>query len=412
MKVYTAEHIRNVALISHVGTGKTSLVDAALYDSGAVTRQGKVDEGSSVADHDPDELKRGMTLNTKVLPVEWKNTKINFIDTPGYADFVGEVKAGLRVADAALVVVTAEKGVEVGTELTWQYADERKLPRIVLVNKLDRENTSFDTALESLRKQFGLKVVPLQLPIGEQSGFRGVVDLVSQKAYTFEGGNKVQEIPVPADLQDSISTYREQLIESAVESDDAVMEKFLEGEELSDDEILSVIKQGTRTGQLIPVLCGAGSKNIGVQTVLDAIVDYLPSAAEALPEDAQAFDNNLSMFVFKTAAAQVGTISTFRVYTGTLKPDMHVYNALTKADERIGQLITPRGKLQEPATEIPAGDIGAVAKLSNTHTGDTLAGSKDVTDTLAPINFPDPCYTVAVVPKSQADLDKMSNALA
>src|SRR3984893_4329295 len=200
MKVYTAEHIRNVALISHVGAGKTSLIDAALYDSGAVTRQGKVDEGSSIGDHDPDELKRRMTLHAKVLPVEWKNTKINFIDSPGYTDFMGEVKAALRVADAALVVVTAEKGVEVGTELTWNYADERNLPRMVLVNKLDRENTSFDQALESLRKQFGLKVVPLQLPIGEQAGFKGVVDLVRQKAYTFEGGNKIQEIPIPANL--------------------------------------------------------------------------------------------------------------------------------------------------------------------------------------------------------------------
>jgi elongation factor G len=412
MKVYTAEHIRNVALISHVGAGKTSLVDAALYDSGAVTRQGKVDEGSSISDYDPDELKRRMSLNAKVLPVEWKNTKINFIDTPGYADFVGEVKAALRVADAALVVVTAEKGVEVGTELTWQYADERNLPRMVLVNKLDRENTSFDTALDSLRNQFGLKVVPLQLPIGEQSGFRGVVDLVSQKAYTFEGGNKVQEIPVPADLKDRISTYREQLIESAVESDDAVMEKFLEGEELSDEEILSVINQGTRTGQLIPVLCGAGSKNIGVQALLDAIVDYLPSGAEALPEDAKAFGDNLSLFVFKTAAAQVGTISTFRVYSGTLKPDSHVHNVQTKADERIGQLIIQRGKMQDTATEILAGDIGAAAKFSNTHTGDTLTGSKETTETLAPIDFPESCYTVAVYPKSQADLDKMSNALA
>lgn len=412
MKVYTAEHIRNVALISHVGAGKTSLVDAALYDSGAVTRQGKVDEGSSISDYDPDELKRRMSLNAKVLPVEWKNTKINFIDTPGYADFVGEVKAALRVADAALVVVTAEKGVEVGTELTWQFADERNLPRMVLVNKLDRENTSFDTALDSLRKQFGLKVVPLQLPIGEQSGFRGVVDLVSQKAYTFEGGNKVQEIPVPADLKDRISTYREQLIESAVESDDAVMEKFLEGEELSDEEILSVINQGTRTGQLIPVLCGAASKNIGVQALLDAIVDYLPSGAEALPEDAKAFGDNLSLFVFKTAAAQVGTISTFRVYSGTLKPDSHVYNVQTKADERIGQLIIQRGKMQDTATEILAGDIGAAAKFSNTHTGDTLTGSKETTETLAPVDFPESCYTVAVYPKSQADLDKMSNALA
>jgi len=412
MKVYKAENIRNVALISHVGAGKTSLVDAALYDSGAATRQGKVDEGSSVADYDPDELKRSMTLNAKVLPVEWKNTKINFIDTPGYADFSGEVKAALRIADAALVVVTAEKGVEVGTELTWQYADERNLPRMVVVNKLDRENTSFDNALKSLRDQFGLKVVPLQIPIGEQSGFRGVVDLVSQKGYTFEGGNKVQEVPIPAELKESISSYREQLIESAVESDDTIMEKFLEGEELSDEEILSVVKQGTRTGQLIPVLCAAGSKNIGVQTLLDAIVDYMPSAAESVPEDVKAFDDNLSVFVFKTAAAQVGTISTFRVYSGTLKPDMHVYNVQTKADERIGQLITQRGKNQENATEVPAGDIGAVAKLSNTRTGDTLASSKDSTDSLEPVNFPAPCYIVAVFPKSQADLDKMSNALS
>lgn len=412
MKVYTAEHIRNVALISHVGTGKTSLVDAALYDSGAVTRQGKVDEGSSVADYDPDELKRRMTLNTKVLPTEWKNTKINFIDTPGYADLVGEVKAGLRIADAALVVVTAEKGVEVGTELTWQYAGERNLPRMVLVNKLDRENTSFDQALESLRKQFGLKVVPLQLPIGEQASFRGVIDLVSQKGYTFEGGNKVQEVPIPAELKDKISTYREQLIESAVESDDTIMEKFLEGEELSDEEILSVVKMGTRSGQLVPVLCASTSKNIGVQTLLDAIVDYIPAAADAVPEDAQAFDGNLSMFVFKTAAAQVGTISSFRVYTGTLKSDSHVFNVQTKADERIGQLIIQRGKMQENATEIPAGDFGAVTKLSNTHTGDTLTSSKDTTTALEPINFPDPVYTVAVFPKSKADLDKMSNALA
>jgi elongation factor G len=410
MKVYRAEQIRNVALISHVGAGKTSLVDAALFDSGAVTRQGKVDDGTSIADYDPDELKRRMTLHAKVIPVEWKNTKINFIDTPGYADFVGEVKAGLRVADAALVVVTAEKGVEVGTELTWQYADERHLPRMVLVNKLDRENTSFDQALDSLRKQFGVKVVPLQIPIGEQSGFRGVVDLVSQKGYTFEG-NKVQEVSIPDDLKDRISSYREQLIESAVESDDAVMEKFLEGEELSDEEILSVVKLGTSSGQLIPVLCGAGSKNIGVQTLLDAIVDYLPSAADAQPEEAKAYGNTVSLFVFKTAAAQVGTISNFRVYSGTLKPET-LSNVETKTDERLGQLIIPRGKTQENTTEISAGDFGAVAKLSNTHTGDTLVGSKDITTPLPPINFPQPCYTVALYPKSQADLDKMSNALS
>lgn len=410
MKVYQAEHIRNVALISHGGAGKTSLIDSALYDSGAATRQGKVDEGSSLADYDPDELKRSMTLHTKVLPVEWKNHKINFIDTPGYADFVGEVKAALRVADAALMVVTAEKGVEVGTELTWQFADERNLPRMALVNKLDRENTSFDTALKSLQQQFGIKVVPLQIPIGEQADFRGVIDLVTRKAYTFEGGNKVQEVPIPADLQDSIATYREQLIESAVESDDALMEKFLEGEELSDEEVISVVKKGTRSSQLIPVLCGSATKNIGVQTLLDAIIDYLPDPDEALADNIKASSDNLSLFVFKTAAAQVGTISTFRVYSGTLKSDSHIHNVQTKADERVGQLIIPRGKAQDTATEIAAGDMGAVTKLSNTHTGDTLAGSKD-SEALEPINFPQPCFTLSVTPKSQADLDKMGSAL-
>jgi len=237
-----------------------------------------------------------------------------------------------------------------------------------------------------------------------------VVDLVSQKGYTFEG-NKVQEVSIPDDLKDRISSYREQLIESAVESDDAMMEKFLEGEELSDEEVLSVVKQGTSSGQLIPVLCGAGSKNIGVQTLLDAIVDYLPSAADAQPEEAKAYGNTVSLFVFKTAAAQVGTISNFRVYSGTLKPET-LYNVETKTDERLGQLIIPRGKTQENTTEISAGDFGAVAKLSNTHTGDTLVGSKDITTPLPPINSPQPCYTVALYPKSQADLDKMSNALS
>ncbi|HEY5005302.1 MAG TPA: elongation factor G, partial [Ktedonobacteraceae bacterium] len=411
MKVYRAERIRNVALISHVGAGKTSLVDAALFDSGAVTRQGKVDEGSSISDYDPDELKRRMSLNVKVLPVEWKDTKINFIDTPGYADFVGEVKAGLRVADAALVVVTAEKGVEVGTELTWQYADERNLPRIVLVNKLDRENTSFDQALESLRAQFGSKVVPLQVPIGEQANFRGVVDLVTQKGYTFEGGNKVQEILLPTDMEDRINEYRDQLIEAAVESDDDILEKFLEGEELSDEEILSVVKKGTCTGQLIPVLCGSTSKNVGIQTLLDTIVDYLPSPADVIPEDAQAFGDTLSLFVFKTAAAQVGTVSTFRIYSGTLKPDSHLHNVQTNSDERISQIVVPRGKLQETAPEVYAGDFASAPKLTNTHTGDTLVGNKDTSKTLQPINFPEPVYTVTVVPRSQADLDKMGNAL-
>ncbi|GER81451.1 elongation factor G [Thermogemmatispora aurantia] len=411
MKVYTAEQIRNVALISHVGAGKTSLVDAALYDSGAVTRQGKVDERTSAVDYDPEELKRGMSLHTKPVPVEWRGQKLNLIDTPGYPDFVGEVKAALRVADAALIVTTAEKGVEVGTELTWQYADERRLPRMILVNKLDRENTSFEQTLEALRARFGLRVVPLQIPIGSQSNFKGVIDLVSRRGFTFEGGNKVQEVPVPPDLQDQVSAFREQLIESAVENDEALMDKFLEGEELSEEELRTLVRQGTVSGELVPVVCASALKNIGVQTALDALLDYLPSAAEALSDEVRALGETPALFVFKTAAAQVGTISLFRVYSGTLKADSHVFNVQTHAEERIGQLIIPRGKAQESTSEIAAGDIGGVAKLTNTHTGDTLVGSKEVATALEPIQFPEPCFTVAVFPKSKADLDKMSNAL-
>ncbi|WP_069806171.1 elongation factor G [Thermogemmatispora onikobensis] len=411
MKVYTAEQIRNVALISHVGAGKTSLVDAALYDSGAVTRQGKVDERTSAVDSDPEELKRGMSLHAKPVPVEWRGQKLNLIDTPGYPDFVGEVKAALRVADAALIVTTAEKGVEVGTELTWQYADERRLPRMVLVNKLDRENTSFEQTLEALRARFGLKVVPLQIPIGSQSNFKGVVDLVSRRGFTFEGGNKVQEVTIPPDLQDQVTAFREQLIESAVENDEALMDKFLEGEELSEEELRTLVRQGTVSGELVPVVCASALRNIGVQTALDALLDYLPSAAEALPEEVRALGETPALFIFKTAAAQVGTISLFRVYSGTLKADSHVFNVQTHAEERIGQLIIPRGKAQESTTEIAAGDIGGVAKLTNTHTGDTLVGSKEITTALEPIQFPEPCFTVAVFPKSKADLDKMSNAL-
>ena len=410
MKVYGAEQIRNVALISHVGSGKTSLVDAALYDSGAVTRQGKVDEGTSLSDFDPDEIKRRMSLSVKVLPVEWKEHKINFIDTPGYADFLGEVKAGLRVADAAVIVVTAEKGVEVGTELVWQYADERQLPRIVVINKLDRENTSFEQALDSLRQNFGKKVVPIHIPIGDQLNFKGVVELISRKAYTFEG-NKAIEIPVPPELEDNVNTFREQLLESAVESDDEIMEKFLEGEEVSDAELLYVVKLGTRTGQLIPVLCSSASKNIGVHCMLNAIVDGLPNPVESLPEDAKGLGDAASLFVFKTLAAQVGTLSYFRVFSGALKPDTHLFNLATKTEERLGQLTIPHGKSSEPATELVAGDIGVVAKLAHTHTGDTLCSDKD-TEPLEPINFPEPCFTAAIHAKSNADLDKMSNALA
>ncbi len=411
MKVYKAEQIRNVALISHGGAGKTSLVDVALYDTSAVTRIGKVDEGTSVSDFDPDEIKRRMSINLTAVPVEWRDTKINFLDTPGYADFVGEVKAGLRVADAAVVLVTAEKGVEVGTELVWKYADELKLPRLVFVNKLDRENTSFGRALESLQGQFGNKVVPVQIPIGEQAGFKGVVNLVTRKAYTFDGA-KVQGGPVPADLEAQVAQYREQLIESAVESDDELMNKYLEGEELSQAEVERAVKAAASSGALVPVLCGSVARNIGVQTLLDSIVEFLPSAAAAQQSLTAQANGNVAAFVYKTTADPTrGLITFFRVYSGSLKPDSHTWNARTSTDERIGQILLMRGKMQEPATEVPAGDIAAVVKLQNTHTNDTLSAKEKIT-TLDPIAFPPAAYTAAIAPKTKSDLDKMGTALS
>ncbi|HEX9057544.1 MAG TPA: elongation factor G [Ktedonobacterales bacterium] len=407
MKVYRADQIRNVALISHGGAGKTSLADAALYDSGGATRIGRVDESTSVSDYDPDEIKRHMSINLSVVPIEWHDTKINLLDTPGYADFIGEVMAGLRVADAAVVVVTAEKGVEVGTELVWRYADDHSLPRMAFINKLDRENTSFERALQSLRDRFGQKVVPLQIPIGDQATFSGVVDLVTGKAYTFDGG-KVTQQDMPAELASTASTYRDQLVESAVESDDDLMNKYLEGEELTEADLRRAIKLGVTTNGLVPVALGSTAKNVGIHTLLDAIVEYLPSAAEA----ATGADAGVAALVFKTIVdPQKGQLSLFRTFSGSVKSDTHIYNVSQNADERLGQLVTVRGKNQESVAEVPAGDIGGVVKLSSTHTGDTL-GVKDVTPRLDALHIPSPLFTAAVAPKTRSDLDKMGTALS
>ena len=406
MNVYRAQQIRNVAVIAHGGSGKTSLMDAALYDSGAVNRIGNVNEGSSVSDYDPDEIKKQMSLNLTLIPVEWRGGKINLLDTPGYADFVGEVMAALRVSDAALVVVSAEKGVEVGTEMVWRYANKHDLPRMVFVNKLDRENTSYDHALESLRAHFGTRIVPLVIPIGEQANFSGVVDLVARKAYTFSG-DKATAGEVPAGMADVVSKYREQLVETAVESDDDLMTKYLEGEEVTEDELRRAITAGVASGQVVPVLAGSATKNIGVQTLLDAMSEYLPTAADRAAADTSAAP---VAFVFKTVVdPQKGTFSMFRVYQGTIKPDSHLYNVNTGTDERLSQLLCMRGKTQETMTEASTGDIATVVRLNKTHTGDTL-GAKD-TKPLEPINLPAPVYTAAVHPKTQSDLDKLGTAL-
>jgi elongation factor G len=406
MNVYRPEQIRNVAVIAHGGSGKTSLVDAAFYDTGAATRIGRVDEGSSVSDYDADEIKRKMSISLTVVPVEWQRTKINLLDTPGYADFVGEVMAALRVADSALVVASAEKGVEVGTEMVWRYADQHGLPRLVFVNRLDRENTTYEHALEALRQTFGSGVVPLTIPIGEAASLAGVVDLVSGKAWGFSG-DKMTAMEMPAGLADTAKKMREMLIESAVENDDDLMAKYLEGEEISEAELRQAIKAGVSAATLVPVLGGSAAKNIGIQPLLDAIAEYTPNATA---RNTGGVEDAPAALVFKTIVdPQKGQQTYLRTYSGTLKSDAHAYNVSTATDERLGQLMTARGKHQEPVAEVPAGDIGVVVKLSKTHTGNTL-GAKEA-DALEPIHLPAPVFTAAVSAKTQADSDKMSLAL-
>jgi elongation factor G len=423
MKSYKMDKVRNVVLISHGGAGKTSLAEAMLFDAGAIGRLGRVDDGTATLDFDPDEIKRRMSVNLAIAPLEWRETKINIIDTPGYADFVGEVLEGIRAADAAIVVVDAVAGVQVGTEHTWKYADEQKLARLVFVNRMDRENADFVKAVDELRERFGTKVVPIQLPIGQAQSFRGVVDLVVQQAYMFEDG-KVTVGPIPQDMQDMVATYRERLIEGLAEVDDDLMTKYLEGEELSDEEIRTALHTGVRSGALVPVLCGAATANRGIQPLLDAIVAYLPSPAERAEIEVidpatgntsklQASEQGpLAVLVFKTLADPfVGKLSYFRVYSGTLRSDMHVWNATRQKDERIGQLFTVRGKTQEPTPQVTAGDIGAVAKLAETLTGDTLC-SREHPLLLPPIKFPPPVFSAAIEPKTKADLDRLGPALA
>ena len=406
MRVFNADRIRNVAVIGHGGSGKTSLVDAALYDAGAVTRQGRVDDGSSVSDSDPDEQKRRMSINLTVVPLEWRDAKINFLDTPGYADFVGEVMAGLRVADAALLVVSAEKGVEVGAQLAWEHADEHELPRLIFVNKLDRDNTSYERALESLRTHFGGKVAPLTIPIGQAGAFTGVVDLISGKAYAYSA-DKLLDREIPGDVQESIGQYRDALVEAACEADDELMSKYLEGGEIGEAELRHAVRLAVAAGQLAPVLAGSAAKNIGVQNLLDAMTEYLPSAAE---RPGVTPDGQPCAFVFKTMVdPQKGTYSYLRVYSGALKSDAHIFNVDTATDERLGQLWLMRGKTQEPVPEAPAGDICAAVKLSKTHTGNTLS-AKDGAKR-EQIHLPEPLFTAAVFPKTQSDLDKMGAAL-
>jgi elongation factor G len=420
MKDFKTEDIRNVALVGHGSTGKTSLAEAMLFSSGAVGRLGRVDEGTTVSDFDPDENKRKISINLSLLPCEWKGKKLNIIDTPGYADFVGEMKTGLRAADAAIVVVCAASGVEVGTEHSWAFADERSLPRMVVVNRMDRENADFFQTLSRLQSFFGKRCAPLQLPIGAQSSFEGVVDLLTLKSFR---GEKESEGAVPDSLSDQVARYREQLVEAIAEADDELINKYLEGEELSQEELTRGLRAGIAAGSVVPVLAGAASKGIGTSLILDAIAQYLPSpldVGEAVAKNANTDQEEslkadaagpLAALVFKTTAdPYVGKLTYLRVCSGTLKGDSQAWNSNKGAAERIGQLFTVRGKSQEPTPQLVAGDIGALAKLAETSTGDTLS-NKERPLLLSPASFPAPAFSAAVHPKTKADLDKMGSSL-
>ncbi|HLB27314.1 MAG TPA: elongation factor G [Dehalococcoidia bacterium] len=413
MKEYPPDKIRNVALIGHGSTGKTSLAEGMLFASGATTRLGRVEDGTTLSDWDPDEQKRGFSVNLAVVPVEANGCKLNVVDAPGYADFMGEVKCALRAADLALVVVCGASGVQVGTEFAWQFAEELSLPRAVFINRMDRENADFNATLRQLQSSWGQKCVPLQIPIGSQHALRGVVDLLAMKAYV---GEKGEQQDVPAELTDEANAHREKLIEAAAETDDALIEKYLGGEELTPEELSNGVRAGVLAGTIVPVLTGSATKMFGMQALLQAAGAAFPSPADApvktngdtLKADASA---PLVALVFKTAAdPYVGRLTYFRVFSGTFKADSQAWNANRQAAERIGPVYHMHGKTQEQVQQVTAGDIGAVAKLTETQTGDTLC-SKEKPVTLPAISFPDPAFSAAITPKTKADLDKMGSAL-
>ena len=421
MKAYATDAIRNVGLFSHVGAGKTSLAEAMLYATGAIGRLGAVDNGSTVSDYDPDEIKRQISLNLSLVPVESNDTKINLLDAPGYADFTGEVASALHVSDGAVLVVDVSSGVQVGTEESWERITAHELPRLIFVNRMDRENADYFGTLDSLREFFGNSVAPLHVPIGSQNDFKGVVDILANSAYMY-ADNEVTEAAVPADLEDTVEEYRQTLIESVVELDDDLTEKYLEGEDITADELQTALHEGVLTGQLTPVLCGSATRNVGVQALIEAIIRYLPSPAETGPatalqggeevELAADSEGPLAAFVYKTLGdPYVGKLTFVRVYSGTLRSDSRVWNAISESEERIGQLLFLRGREQETTDHIAAGDLGAVAKLADTVTSHTLSERKQAS-TLPAVTFPRWLFTAAIEPTSKEDLEKLSSALA
>ncbi|MGH7396604.1 MAG: elongation factor G, partial [Candidatus Rokuibacteriota bacterium] len=414
--------IRNIGIVGHGGVGKTSLVEGMLFAAGVVNRLGRVDDGTTTTDFDPDEIKRKISLSTAAAFCDYKGHRLNFVDTPGYGDFISDARAGLRAVGAAVVVVDAVAGVQVQTERVWKFANDYSLPRAIVVNRLDRERADFFRTLESLQKRLKGRLVPLQLPIGSESGFSGVVDLIAMRALVLADG-KTKEVDIPGDVAESAKSYREKLTEAAAETDDDLLAKYLEEGSIGEPEMLAALRKAITSGELVPILVSSATRGIGITPLLDLIVKEFPSPADAAEVEGtdprskavvkRAPDPKapLSAVVFKTISdPHVGKLSVFRVYSGTLRADSQVYNAGRDSRERIGHVGWLSGKTQKPVEALGPGEIGVVAKLKDTLTGDTL--SEEAHPVVLPgISFPEPAISFAIQPRSRGDEDKISIAL-
>src|SRR5215216_1187285 len=415
---HPADRIRNVALVGHRGSGKTSLHEALLFEAGATTRLGSVADGTTVSDSDEDEKSRGMSISASLASFDWRDVKINLIDTPGEPSFIADALGALRVCESAVFVVNAVMGVEVSAQRLWQRASELGVARLIYVNMLDRERADFFRTLDSLKAAFGPHVVATEIPIGSEHEISGVIDLVDMKAYEYDGAAEHgKEIPIPDEIAERAQEYREKLMDEVAENSDALMERYLEGEEISHEEIVQALEDGTDHGHIFPVTCGVATTRLGADRLLDAIVDDLPSPVQhgGLEVDGMTLepveDGEMFAYVFKTRADPfAGRINLFRVYQGTVTHDTHVLNCRTHHKERIGQLLVPHGKEVSHADSFGPGDIGAVAKLKETRAGDWLA-ERDQPISMPSISLPAPVMAFAIEPKSKGDEDKVFTAL-
>ncbi len=421
------EKTRNIAIAGHNGTGKTTLMEAILYSLGLVNRMGKIQEGNTVSDYREDEIKRQMSIDSTVISVEDHGTRFNFADTPGYADFCSDVKFAMKAFDSAAIVIDASSGIEVGAETAWEYAEEFRMPRMFFLNMMDKESADFDSVVSRLNQKWGkeLSILPFQLPIGREADFRGVVDILSMKALICENGEESSSDEIPQELSQAVENAKSAIIEAAAESDDELLEKYLEGGELPEDEIIKGLRTGVINGKIIPVLCGSSEKSIAVRAFLSTASGLMPSPAEMPPVSAAGADNaeervNVSpsaeeppcAFVFKTSnEAHLGNVTFFRMYSGKLTPGTELFNPAKNNSEKLNQIFTMRGKNREEASEARAGDIIATAKLKSTLTGDTLCEKKRPVLLDKPA-LPEGVSSLALIPATKKDQEKMSFALS